>query len=95
MHDLREDVPRPHLELDVTTAEDKSKHIDRFGYEIVRCMMCGLCVEACPFDAITMSHEYELAVTDAAGLDESAHTWTSIAATNARHKAEKAAARGR
>ncbi len=24
-------------------------------------MMCGLCVEACPFDAIHMSHEYELA----------------------------------
>jgi len=58
------------LSLDVETREDKTKHIDRFGYEIGACMMCGLCVEVCPFDAIRMSHEYELAVTDVSGLDE-------------------------
>ena len=28
------------------------------------CMFCGLCVEACNFDAIAMSHRYELASTD-------------------------------
>ena len=48
--------------------EDGSKHIDRYRYEIGACMMCGLCVEACPFDAIEMSHEYELARTDPAEL---------------------------
>jgi len=52
------------LDLEVTTAEDKSKHIEHFHYEVGACMMCGLCVEACPFDAIEMSHVYELAVTD-------------------------------
>ena len=26
-------------------------------------MFCGLCVESCPFDAIEMSHDYELART--------------------------------
>jgi formate hydrogenlyase subunit 6/NADH:ubiquinone oxidoreductase subunit I len=31
-------------------------------------MMCGLCVAACPFDAIEMSHEYELATRDRADL---------------------------
>jgi NADH-quinone oxidoreductase subunit I len=56
------------LDLDVTTGEDKSKHIDSFRYELGACMMCGLCVEACPFDAIEMGHDYELAVTDAADL---------------------------
>jgi NADH-quinone oxidoreductase subunit I len=56
------------LDLEVTTAEDKTKHIDRFTYEIGACMMCGLCVEACPFDALLMSHDYELAVTDPSGL---------------------------
>lgn len=79
------------LSLDVETREDKTKHIDRFGYEIGACMMCGLCVEACPFDAIHMSHEYELAVTDRSGLME--YLLTDVdAATNARHKAEKEAA---
>jgi NADH-quinone oxidoreductase subunit I len=49
------------IQIDVTTGEERKKHIDRWRYEIGACMMCGLCVEACPFDAIEMSHEYELA----------------------------------
>lgn len=52
------------LKLEITTREDKSKHIDRYTYEVGACMMCGLCVAACPFDAIEMSHEYELATLD-------------------------------
>ena len=76
------------LSLDVETREDKTKHIEAFGYEIGACMMCGLCVEACPFDAITMSHEYELAVTDPGALMENLLEQTD-AATNARHKEEK------
>ena len=51
------------LDLEVTTREDKSKHIEHFRYEVGACMMCGLCVEACPFSALEMSHEYELART--------------------------------
>ncbi len=79
------------LSLDVETREDKSKHIDRFGYEIGACMMCGLCVEACPFDAIVMSHEYELAVTDASQLME--YLIEDVdAASSARHKQEREAA---
>ena len=81
------------LSLDVTTAEDKTKHIDAFGYEIGACMMCGLCVEACPFDAIMMSHDYELAVTDAALLNETLIENVD-AATAAHHKAEKQATAG-
>lgn len=49
------------IKIDVTTREDKSKHIDAWDYQIGACMMCGLCVEACPFDAILMGHDYELA----------------------------------
>jgi len=56
------------LDLDSTTAEDKSKHINSFTYEIGACMMCGLCVEACPFTAIRMGQDYELAVWDTDGL---------------------------
>ena len=48
--------------LAIDVSKDRGgKHIDGYVYEIGACMMCGLCVEACPFDAIEMSHEYELA----------------------------------
>lgn len=56
------------LSIDVSKNEDGSKHIDRYVYEVGACMMCGLCVEACPFDAIEMSHEYELATREPADL---------------------------
>lgn len=56
------------LDLEVTTREDKTKHIEHYSYEVGACMMCGLCVEACPFDAIEMSHDYELARMDPAEL---------------------------
>ncbi len=56
--------PNHILDLDFTTDEaTKKKHIDSFSYELGACMMCGLCVEQCPFDAILMSHDYELART--------------------------------
>ena len=38
---------------------------ERYGavYQInyLRCILCGLCVEACPTRALTMTNEYELA----------------------------------
>src|SRR5512137_932135 len=56
------------LHLDVSARADGGKHIDAYRYEVGACMMCGLCVEACPFDAIEMSHEYELARRSAGEL---------------------------
>lgn len=56
------------IDIQTSVADDKTKHIDRWRYEIGACMMCGLCVEACPFDAIRMGHNYELARIDPATL---------------------------
>ena len=60
---LRIDVSNEVRTLEDGT-EEKYKHIDKYVYELGACMMCGLCVEACPFSAIEMSHDYELARID-------------------------------
>jgi NADH-quinone oxidoreductase subunit I len=49
------------LRIESSPREGGGKQIDRYIYELGACMMCGLCVAACPFDAIFMSHDYELA----------------------------------
>lgn len=48
-------------------AEQNGKKF-RFYYDIneTRCMFCGLCVEACPVEALTMSHVFEMATDNRA-----------------------------
>ena len=45
---------------------------ERYGrvYQInyLRCILCGLCIEACPTRALTMTNEYELADSSRASL---------------------------
>lgn len=52
------------INIKTSMTEDKQKMIDSYQYQIGACMMCGLCVEACPFDAIEMGKDYELAYYD-------------------------------
>jgi NADH-quinone oxidoreductase subunit I len=41
----------------------KGKVLDRFDIDMAGCIECALCVEACPFRAITMAPDFELAAT--------------------------------
>jgi NADH-quinone oxidoreductase subunit I len=44
-------------------AEGKStrrKIVESFEINLNRCILCGICVEWCNFDAIVMSHEHEM-----------------------------------
>ncbi|PKB73020.1 MAG: hypothetical protein BZY75_04050 [SAR202 cluster bacterium Io17-Chloro-G7] len=38
----------------------RRKIIDTFEINLNRCILCGICVEVCNFDAIAMTHEHEL-----------------------------------
>ncbi|MBI5188001.1 MAG: NADH-quinone oxidoreductase subunit NuoI [Nitrospirae bacterium] len=39
--------------------EDHKKIVDRYEIEVLRCIFCGFCVEACPFGAISLTEHYE------------------------------------
>jgi NADH-quinone oxidoreductase subunit I len=47
------------------TQDERYSPGERYGavYQInyLRCILCGLCVEACPTRALTMTNEYEIA----------------------------------
>ncbi len=40
------------------------KVLDRFAIDFALCMYCGICVEACPFDALFWSPEFEYSTSD-------------------------------
>jgi NADH-quinone oxidoreductase subunit I len=42
--------------------------LDRFAIDYALCMYCGICIEACPFDALFWSPEFEYAEHDVLGL---------------------------
>jgi NADH-quinone oxidoreductase subunit I len=38
--------------------------LDRFAIDFALCMWCGICIEACPFDALLWSPSFEHSATD-------------------------------
>jgi NADH-quinone oxidoreductase subunit I len=48
--------------VQTTPREDGSLHIDRYEIDFRICMYCGLCTEACPYQAIQSGGRYDDAV---------------------------------
>ena len=46
--------------LQVEGKSHRKKIVDSFEINLNRCILCGICVEVCNFDAIEMSHEHEM-----------------------------------
>jgi NADH-quinone oxidoreductase subunit I len=75
----------------------KERRAVKYSYDVGRCIFCRLCVESCPFDAIELSHDYELAVFDRdfvwglerllamgdkSGMKHTGQNWVSLAQTS-------------
>ena len=45
----------------------RRKIVDFFEINLNRCILCGICVEVCNFDAIVMSHEHEMSTFERNG----------------------------
>ena len=50
------------------TSEGEKYELEVFDIELARCMFCGLCVEACPYDALHMGSGFERAVESSSAL---------------------------
>lgn len=49
--------------ITVEAGEDQNhnKYAERYEIDLLRCIFCGYCVEACPVDALKMTGQFELA----------------------------------
>ncbi len=58
--------------LRLSQANNGTNEMDRAATQLTldlsRCILCGLCTSACPADALRMTEEYELAVTNPEAL---------------------------
>lgn len=46
----------------------KRKKLINFTYDVSRCMFCGLCVEACNFECLELTQDYEMALYSRDGM---------------------------
>ena len=60
--------PNHSIDIEKETGPDGKPRPASYRYNLGTCMFCNLCVEACPFFALVMSDEHELATTDRSAL---------------------------
>jgi NADH-quinone oxidoreductase subunit I len=54
------------IKIEQHAGPDRKKVLDRFDLDMGGCIECALCVEACPFRAIVMAPDFEMATYDRA-----------------------------
>ncbi len=64
--------------VQTSPAEDLSLNVDRYEIDFRLCMYCGLCVEACPYEAIQVGGRLNDAVYVFDSLHRDKHTLTAL-----------------
>ena len=49
------------IKIKTSEGPEHVKVVDTYEIELLKCLFCGYCVEACPVRALAMTQEYELA----------------------------------
>ena len=49
-----------HIEAGESPWDDREKYPVKFDLDELRCIYCGMCEEACPVDAIELTHHFDL-----------------------------------
>ncbi|MFQ6019463.1 MAG: NuoI/complex I 23 kDa subunit family protein [Dehalococcoidia bacterium] len=65
--------------VETSPREDGSLNIDRYEIDFRLCMYCGLCVEACPYEAIQAGGPYDDAAYNTDDLYRDKHALTKMA----------------
>ncbi len=65
--------------VDTSQSPDGTRSIDRYEIDFRICMYCGLCTEACPYQAIQSGGRLDDAVYDFEGMYKNKHALTALA----------------
>ncbi len=60
--------PNDVIRVDTSEAPDGTRVVDRYIFDVGRCVFCYFCVEACPVDALQRTHDFHLVTEDRRGL---------------------------
>lgn len=56
--------PNDVIRVDTSESADGTRRVDRYLFDVGRCVFCYFCIEACPVDALQRTHDFHLVTED-------------------------------